>query len=148
MKSLYESILDDEDILISDTKKHINNPFTPFLQYVGKDLTKYRDELVQILHELKLPKLKRSVWEYEYLVYPDFIVVRDAGSGGRGNSGWILIIKINDAFKFVDNKYNDTITVTIYKNYFNSNSLKSFLNKYKFNILSNHSDDESTMLGI
>ena len=106
MKTLYESILDDEDVLINDVKKTANNPFIPFLQYVGKDLTKYKDELAQILDELKLPKLKPSVKEYEYSIYPDFILVRDVNS--RSNSGWIFYIKINDAFKHIDNKYNDT----------------------------------------
>ena len=126
MKTLYESILDDEDVLISNVKKISNNPFAPFLQYVGKDLTKYNDELVQILDKLKLPKLKPIVKEYEYLIYPDFIVVRNTGSS---YSGWMLYIRINDAFKYVDNKYNDTITIMIYRDFFNSNSLKSYLNK-------------------
>ena len=145
MKSLYESLLDDEDVLISDIKKTSNNPFIPFLQYVGKDLTKYKDELAQILDDLKLPKLKPSVKEYEYLIYPDFVVVRDVNSAG--NTRWMFYIRINDAFKHFNNKYNDTITILLYKSYFNISSLKSYLNKYKFNILSDFPDG-SIMLSV
>ena len=133
-------------ILISDVKKIANNQFVPFLQYVGKDLTEYRDELVQILDELKLPKLKRGVKEYEYLIYPDFIVVRDANS--TSNAGWILYIRINDAFKYIKNKYNDTITVMAYNSYFNKISLKSYLNKYKINILGDYFEDNSILFSL
>ena len=146
MKTLYESLLDDEDVLINDVKKTANNPFIPFLQYVGKDLTKYKDELAQILDELKLPKLKPSVKEYEYSIYPDFILVRDVNS--RSNSGWIFYIKINDAFKHIDNKYNDTITIMIYRSYFNSNSLKTYLNKYKFDVICGNLGSDAILLGI
>jgi hypothetical protein len=136
MKTLYESILDDEGVLISDTKNHVKNAEIPFYllkQFEGKDLTKHRDEIMDILRNTPLPKLKPSVKEYEYVIHPDFIIIRDARS--KNNYGWICYIRINDAFKYLTNVYNDTITVMIYKNYFNSNSLKSFLNKYKFNIL-------------
>ena len=140
MKTLYESILDDEDVLISDIKKTSNNPFIPFLQYVGKDLTKYKDELAQILDDLKLPKLKPSVKEYEYLIYPDFITVRNTGSS---YSGWMLYIRINDAFKYVDNKYNDTITIMIYRDFFNSNSVDiwCFICYKTFGVISNFGAD-------
>ena len=146
MKPLYESILDDEDVLISDAKKIADNPFIPFLQYVGKDLTKYRDELMQILDGLKLPKLKRSVKEYEYLIYPDFIVVRDANS--TSNAGWIIYIRINDAFKYIKNVHNDTITIMMYNSYFNMSSLKPYLNRYKINMLGVYPGDNSIMFSV
>lgn len=36
MKPLYESILDDEDVLISDAKKIADNPFIPFYNMLVK----------------------------------------------------------------------------------------------------------------
>ena len=32
MKSLYESILDDEDVLVADTKKDANNPLMLYMK--------------------------------------------------------------------------------------------------------------------
>ena len=72
MKSLYESILDNEDVLISDTKKYINNPFIT-LKYIlienlkdAKDRSKEVEELIKkpIIDVVKKhPSLKgRKIW--------------------------------------------------------------------------------------
>ena len=77
MKSLYESILDDEDVLINGTKNHVKNAEMPFYllkQFEGKDLTKHRDEIMNILLNTRFPKLKNNVKEYEYEIYQDFII--------------------------------------------------------------------------
>ena len=61
MKSLYESILDDEDILVADTKKDANNPLrlfhTLYKQY--GDLTKAPEQdIIDILSKLDFPDFK------------------------------------------------------------------------------------------
>ena len=67
MRTLYESILDDEDVLINDVKKTANNPFIPFLQYVGKDLTKYKDEISHELTSLAMRNKEESDRDFSYL---------------------------------------------------------------------------------
>ena len=57
MKTLYESILDDEDILMNDMKDHSNNPFRVLKYYYDDPETKkqwksYADEIIS---KLKLP---------------------------------------------------------------------------------------------
>lgn len=41
MKTLYESILDDEDILMSDIKNTINDPFTTMIAAVDSNMTEH-----------------------------------------------------------------------------------------------------------
>jgi hypothetical protein len=72
MKTLYESILDDEDILVGDLKKDANNPFIT-LKYMlienledAKDRSKEVEELIKkpIIDVVKKhPSLKgREIW--------------------------------------------------------------------------------------
>jgi hypothetical protein len=66
MKSLYESILDDEDILMNDVKNHSNNPFRVLKYYYDEiDKTrstdrqwgvKWREVVDKELKRIKLPK--------------------------------------------------------------------------------------------
>lgn len=66
MKTLYESILDDEDVLIKDIKKHSNNPFRVLKYYYDEiDKTrptdsqwgpKWRKVVDEELKRIKLPK--------------------------------------------------------------------------------------------
>lgn len=70
MKSLYESILDDEDILIQDIKKSTNDIFTYILlskldniswgNFIDK-VDKYVDEII-----LYFPSLKKSKYKFEF----------------------------------------------------------------------------------
>ena len=59
MKSLYESILDDEDILVGDLKKDANNPFLALYNYYISNGEKIpfgkQKELANILKPLELP---------------------------------------------------------------------------------------------
>jgi hypothetical protein len=58
MKSLYESILDDEDILIRDAKKYINNPFMQVAITLEKRNGDYRPlerELMESLNKIEMP---------------------------------------------------------------------------------------------
>ena len=61
MKSLYESILDDEDVLIADTKKDANNPLRLFhaLYKQYGDLTKApQQDIIDVLSKLDFPDFK------------------------------------------------------------------------------------------
>ena len=57
MKSLYESILDDEDVLINDTENHSNNPFIVLKYYYDDPKTnkKWKTYADEIISNLKLP---------------------------------------------------------------------------------------------
>ena len=41
MKTLYESILDDEDILVQDVKNTINDPFAIMIAAVDSNMNEY-----------------------------------------------------------------------------------------------------------
>lgn len=58
MKSLYESILDDEDVLMNDMKNHSNNPFRVLKYYYDDPETnkKWKIYADEIISNLKLPK--------------------------------------------------------------------------------------------
>lgn len=66
MKSLYESILDDEDELMNDIKNHSNNPFRVLKYYYDDPETKkqwksYADEIIS---KLKLPSgISYEIWD-------------------------------------------------------------------------------------
>lgn len=80
MKSLYESILDDEDVLVGGLKKDANNPFIQ-LKYIlienlkdAKDRTKEVEELIKkpIIDVVKKhPSLRgRKIWlRFHYYRY-------------------------------------------------------------------------------
>lgn len=100
MKSLFESILDDEDVLISKTNNYVNNPFVKinhianesyFLREDIKSQQKIRDiiihELVDYLPECVKNRLitnfygenvaiKSSPPQRTLDVYEDFIIIR------------------------------------------------------------------------
>lgn len=70
MRTLYESILDDEDILISDTKKYINNPFMQVAITLRKRNGDYRPlerELMESLNKIEMP------FDGEWEVDKDFV---------------------------------------------------------------------------
>ena len=60
MKTLYESILDDEDVLIGNVKKDTKNPFTlldTLLNQHGENLNAIPEKMInEIVELLKLPK--------------------------------------------------------------------------------------------
>ena len=71
MKSLYESILDDEDILINDVKKSANDIFTyiqvsklhniPYMKFMDELNDKYIDSVID-----NFPSLKKSGYKFEF----------------------------------------------------------------------------------
>lgn len=72
MKSLYESILDDEDVLIADMKKNINNPLRLFhaLYKQYGDLTKApQQDIIDVLSKLDFPDFKDLIMS----VYKDHV---------------------------------------------------------------------------
>lgn len=61
MKTLYESILDDEEVLIADTKKDTDNPLRLFhaLYKQYGDLTKVLEQdIIDVLSKLDFPDFK------------------------------------------------------------------------------------------
>ena len=54
MKTLYESILDDEDILVDNIKKHIKNPFL-ILASLSDSECDNKSIVLQILRSIKYP---------------------------------------------------------------------------------------------
>jgi hypothetical protein len=66
MKTLYESILDNEDVLIKDIKKHSNNPFRTLKYHfdqlyktkspVSQWLSKWHKVVDEEMKKIKLPK--------------------------------------------------------------------------------------------
>ena len=55
MKTLYESILDDEDVLIGDVKKDIDNPFQ-VLALLGENEWNNENIVLDIIKKLEFPK--------------------------------------------------------------------------------------------
>ena len=81
MKTLYESILDDEDVLASDLKKDANNPFLVLYNYYisnGKKIPFTAPKhIVKILKQLELP-LKSTLTTFEvFIVSPKVLSIMD-----------------------------------------------------------------------
>ena len=58
MRTLYESILDDEDVLINNTKKHANNPFIQLaniLKRRNSDYILFREEIMNCVNKIEMP---------------------------------------------------------------------------------------------
>ena len=57
MKSLYESILDDEDILVNNVKKDMNNPFFHIAMLITNkiDYRPLENELMKWLNKIEMP---------------------------------------------------------------------------------------------
>ena len=55
MRTLYESILDDEDILIGSVKKDIDNPFQ-VLALLGENELNNNEIVLDIIKKLEFPK--------------------------------------------------------------------------------------------
>ena len=55
MKSLYESILDDEDILVGNLKKDANNPFIPLKYMLIENLEDQKDRTKEVEELIKKP---------------------------------------------------------------------------------------------
>lgn len=75
MKSLYESILDDEDILINDVKKDTDNPLIKIYsiysntQKLNSQLDKVEPIVREILDDIKLSKYFTRIRESSISVY-------------------------------------------------------------------------------
>ena len=57
MRSLYESILDDEDVLINKTKQDVNNPFFHIAMLIANkiDYRPLENELMKWLNKIEMP---------------------------------------------------------------------------------------------
>ena len=72
MKSLYESILDDEDEVIGNIVKHHTNPFVKLKHYYDNPETKkqWKSYVDEIISELKLPS------GISYITFDGFITFK------------------------------------------------------------------------
>lgn len=144
MKSLYESILDDEDILTSKVNRIVTNPFLTLKSLRGKDLAKYKDEIISILEAFPLPKspkLKNAnyVCEIDNHTYEIGVGDRekiDVIDGNKKNFNKILNINMDPAHPahslFADDRdiIRDIIIIYFDEQYFHTNSLRSYAKKY------------------
>ena len=69
MKTLYESILDDEDILVDNIKKHIKNPFL-ILAGLSDSECDNNSIVLEIIKSIKFPKPIDN--EYLYLTIKNY----------------------------------------------------------------------------
>ena len=104
MKSLYESILDDEDVLISKTRQDINNPFFHITMLIANknDYRLLEKELMKWLNKIEMPF--DGYWE----VTKSFIRFTLDDS----NSRELRLCKMDREILFISN--NDT-TYRVYK---------------------------------
>ena len=103
MKSLYESILDDEDILIGGLKKDANNPFIQ-LKYIlienlkdAKDRTKEVEEIIKkpIIDVIKkYPSLRgKKIWTgYHYYCFSNMLSYTLYFTDDKGESQEVIAI--------------------------------------------------------
>lgn len=85
MKTIYESILDDEDILINDVKKDADNPLIK-LYSIYKKTNNLRDNMLEVLpiakdimNTLKLSKYIIRVYDNRINVYhPKYLKANDS----------------------------------------------------------------------
>ena len=111
MKTLYESILDDEDILVKDTKEHYNNPFSILYNLRPEDWLN-KKLLLEIIHTIKMPKTVNIQYPsrngYSSLEEPfkpeclgvESFLFNNPGHSRRYNERWLYITY--DMFKHRD----------------------------------------------
>jgi hypothetical protein len=98
MKTLYESILDDEDILMRDVKKDAKNPFLALYNYYLSNGEKIpfgkQKDISNILKPLELP-LKSKLTSFEInIIDSKLFTIRD----DHNNS--LCYITLNDEFSY------------------------------------------------
>lgn len=130
MRTLYESILDDEDVLIKDAKR-IDNPYKLIKMWIkdcdnekqiSKSFIKVIDDYV-ISRLKQIPALKNN--EMEIFVNPNF---------GLGQEIVIRFSYENRAVDLMSIKYNrlaDSLSITIYKSTI-LETLKLYDDMYKY----------------
>lgn len=99
MRSLYESILDDEDVLIKKTKQDINNPFFHIAMIVdGKsNYEPYKGELMKWLDRIEIPFDGRWYIEGHFIKF----ILNDSNSKHRLIDRDILFISNHPTTKHI-----------------------------------------------
>jgi hypothetical protein len=126
MRSLYESILDDEDVLINKTKQDINNPFFHIAMIVdGKsNYEPYKGELMKWLDRIEMPFDGRWRIEGHFIKF----ILDDSNSKHRLTDIDVLFISNHHATKHiykVPDRTNLVIMIIPSDNRFLSKTLKS-----------------------
>jgi hypothetical protein len=95
MKSLYESILDDEDVLVNNVKKDMNNPFFHIATLIANkiDYRPLKKELMKWLNRIEIPF--DGYWE----VTKEFIIftLDDSNSKKKSSRNDRKILYISNA---------------------------------------------------
>ena len=66
MRTLYESILDDEDVLINDTKDHINNPLNSLINTIE---VKNANEIKSLIQNCALDRFFKDVLDLDIKLF-------------------------------------------------------------------------------
>ena len=97
MKSLYESILDDEEVLISNAEDDAKNPFIVLYNYYlsnGNEITNSkRKDIANILKHLELPFKSTLTTFYINVISPKAYSITD------GHNGVLCHIGVDDGIK-------------------------------------------------
>lgn len=128
MKTLYESILDDESILINQVKQQANNLFLALKSYQGKDWKKYEDEIISIVKLLPLPKsskLKNTNYTFDIDNRKNELHIK--------NDGKMICAIIMDPANSVYADNRDIIIMYFKEEYFHTKTMKSYSNKWNLN---------------
>ena len=134
MKTLYESILDDEDILINQVKQQANDPFLVLKSFRGKNLMKYNDKIINALEVFPLPKsskLKNINYTFDIDNQNKKIYIRI-----RDNkidlSDVVCAITMDPTHSvYVDDR--DIMIMYFNERYFSTNSMKFYSKKWNLN---------------
>lgn len=141
MKTLYESILDDEDVLVTDTKMDINNPLrmfhTLYIQY--GDLTKApQQDIIDVLSKLDFPDFKdlnMSVHKGHVAFSANGrVIFRVSCEHDRDTGGEIVKLLLNSVRRVINIWIGSTASVNKYKkkliNDFNMKDVMSWVFYY------------------
>lgn len=128
MKTLYETLMDDEKILMDKVKQQANNPFLALKSFQGEDWKKYEDEIISIAKLLPLPKsskLKNTNYTFDTNNRCNELRIKN-------DDKMICAIIMDPAHSIYDDN-RDIIIMCFEKEYFPTSSMKIYSKKWNLN---------------
>jgi hypothetical protein len=128
-------ILDDEDILISNSIKDTQNPFLGLINYTNvDDLMIYEDEILNIVKNIKLPNFHYD-WEWE-------VNRTDVRLCSNDSYVYVLGIRIINPFNFfelngLEKPSHGNILISIRPAVYDMNLINKFAKKYNLKPINN-----------